>query len=120
MIEEEKTAAPVGSPSESDPVVLLKKIQQHLVFLEKKIDALIGQSQGAPQGQKPVFKRNSFSRPPRPFTHPHGSGPGRGKHQQRSDSGGASQNRPFEGARSGNDNRGFFRKKKPFFRSGRG
>ena len=107
--------------NESDPVVLLKKIQQHLVFLEKKIDALIGQSQTAPQGNP--FKRNNFSRPPRPFGHPHGAGRGKHPHRPGGSPEGPSQGqfkRPFEGARRG-EGQGFFRKKKPpFFRRDKG
>lgn len=115
--------------NESDPVVLLKKIQQHLVFLEKKIDALIAQPQSQPhvQGQ-PSFKRN-FSRPARPFGHPHGAG--RGKHPHRPGAGGPpshgrsshdrpSHDRPFDKPRGNGENRGFFRKKKPFFRQDKG
>lgn len=113
--------------NESDPVVLLKKIQQHLVFLEKKIDALIAQPQSQGQGQF-SFKRN-FSRPPRPFGHPHGAG--RGKHPHRSGPGGPpshirsshdrpANDRPFDKPRGSNETRGFFRKKKPFFRQDKG
>jgi len=46
---------------ESDPVVLMKKIQKHLVFLEKKIDTLIDQSSRGSSGQ------GNFSRPRRSF-----------------------------------------------------
>ncbi len=117
-----------ASQNESDPVVLLKKIQQHLVYLEKKIDALIGQPPSQGQGQ-PSFKRN-FSRPPRAFGHPHGAG--RGKHPHRSGPGGppshfrSSNDRPshdrpsFDKPRGSNENRGFFKKKKPFFRQDKG
>ena len=115
--------------NESDPVVLLKKIQQHLVYLEKKIDTLIAQPQS--QGQAPVsFKRN-FSRPPRPFGHPHGAGRGKHPHrpgaagqspfQGRSSEGRSGNDRPsFNKSRGSNENRGFFAKKKPFFRHGKG
>ncbi len=44
------------APAEQEVVVLIKKIQQQLVFLEKKIDTLIDQS-----------KSGSFSRPHQRF-----------------------------------------------------
>lgn len=121
MSDEHKNHASSSEPqNESDPVALLKKIQQHLVFLEKKIDTLIGQqSPGNSQGNNNPgnsFKRN-FSRPPRPFGHPHGGG--RGKPSHRPGPGGPPrEHRSFEGAPRG-DSPGFFRKKKPFFRGGK-
>lgn len=50
--------------NEQDLVVLIKRIQQQLVFLEKKIDILIGQSQARPSSER-HFKKpfRSFSRP---------------------------------------------------------
>lgn len=43
----------------------IKKIQQHLVFLEKKIDMLVGGQTG---GGRPSFNRErNFSKPNRPF-----------------------------------------------------
>lgn len=46
----------VPQPSDSEVVVLIKKLQQQLTFLEKKIDAFINQSQE--KSSRP------FSRPP--------------------------------------------------------
>ena len=54
-----------GSPDEPEMVVLIKKLQQHLVFLEKKIDILIGRSSHKP------FKENRFSKPIRSGGHSH-------------------------------------------------
>ena len=50
---------------EQNVVVLVKKIQQQLISLEKKIDALISQSQAKP------FREKRFSRPFRSFSHHH-------------------------------------------------
>jgi hypothetical protein len=49
------------APAEQDTVALLKKMQQQLAFLEKKIDILINQSSGRP------FREKKFSRPFRSF-----------------------------------------------------
>lgn len=54
------------SQNPADVTSQLQKIQQHLIFLEKKIDTLIaGQAQG--QAQKSSFPRKDFSRPRRSF-----------------------------------------------------
>ena len=61
------------SEQEMDMMALLQKMQQQLVFLEKKLDTLLQQSQ-----QKPSFGGNrerSFSKPFRPFTRPGGHRP---------------------------------------------
>ncbi len=92
-------------PDEQDVVALIKKMQQQLVFLEKKIDILISQSQARPSGEK--YFPKSF----RPFGHPHRSyDKGRDNASRESDSG---QGRHFE-KRFGGENRGFNQKKKPF------
>ena len=62
-------------PSETDPVALLKKMQQQLNFLEKKIDVLISQSQPKPfadRAERPdrPFRKRPFSKPPRAFDRP--------------------------------------------------
>ncbi len=81
----ENQPSPVLPQSESEAVTLLKKVQQQLGFLEKKIDILINRSPEGPSRGK------HFSKPFRSFGHsrPHG--------------------RPEDG------NRGFAPKKKPFF-----
>jgi hypothetical protein len=58
-IEQEDAETP--SANEPDVLGLLKKIQQHLVFLERKIDTLMGQ---APQSS---FKGRSSSEHRKPF-----------------------------------------------------
>ncbi|MBI4432438.1 MAG: hypothetical protein HY592_03025 [Candidatus Omnitrophica bacterium] len=64
---------------ETGVMELLQRMQKQLMFLEKKIDTLIQQSQ-----QKPSFDRGErkFSRPFRPYGRPH-SGPPRhgGNHE---------------------------------------
>lgn len=52
------------APDEQDVAVLVKKMQQQLVLLEKKIDILINQSEARPRSEK------HFSKPFRPFN-PH-------------------------------------------------
>jgi len=52
-------------PTESDVLVLIKKMHQQLTFLEKKIDILINQSQEKP------FREKFFSKPPRTFDRPY-------------------------------------------------
>lgn len=83
--------------NDMDVLGLLKKMQQQLVYLEKKLDTLIAQR---PQSQDRPFQK-SFSRPPfRPHSRPGHSGPSDGN---RSD--GRSDARP-----------GGFHKKKHFFK----
>lgn len=69
-----------GQPEEerqetTDVAGLLKKIQQHLIFLEKKIDALMTQST-----ERPAFKKDFSSRPARPFGRSNWSGGGKRHH----------------------------------------
>jgi hypothetical protein len=81
MSEQYKQLSPSSAPlpEESDVLALIKKVEQHLVFLEKKIDLLLSQSSG---GGRP-FNSRPFSRPSRaPFDRSrpshekqHGSGP---------------------------------------------
>jgi len=124
--------------AEQDVVVLIKKMQQQLVLLDKKIDILINQSQTRP------FREKHFSKPFRSFGHPHRSSEkkqdntygekrfDRGRHFEKyhneenqgfghkkktysnsgtSDSG---QGHPYE-KRHGGEKRGFDQKKKPFY-----
>jgi len=78
---------------EAETIDLIKKIQQQLIFLEKKIDTLINQS----SGRSPDVKR--FSKPLRPFGHYSYHGKSRNFDKQQ-----------------GDENRGFGQKSKPFFR----
>jgi hypothetical protein len=61
-------------PTETDLVSVLKKMQQQLNFLEKKIDVLISQSQAKPFGERTSserpFRKRPFSKPPRSFDRP--------------------------------------------------
>lgn len=93
-------------------MALIQKIQQHLMFLEKKLDTLISQS-----AEKPAFnKGRHFSRPFRPGGPSHHSGPrDRGREH-----GHHSQDRNFSQERSFNHPRGeqkpeFGQRRKPFF-----
>ena len=72
--------------SETDVVVLIKKMQQQLAFLEKKIDLLVSQSQEKP------FREKSFSRPSRPFDRPYRPG---GHYPDKRDHGEGSRERSF-------------------------
>jgi hypothetical protein len=71
----------------------IRKIQQHLVFLEKKIDMLVGGQAGG-GGGRPFNKERHFPKPNRPFGHsrPQRShdGPPRGDRE-------FGPRRPFEG-----------------------
>ena len=94
------------APAEQDMLALIIKMQQQLVFLEKKIDILIRQSQTRPSGEK------HFSKPYRSFGPPHRSYD-RGRDN-------ASGERSFDRVRhfekrSGGESRGFDQKKKPFY-----
>jgi hypothetical protein len=68
------TATAEPAPSETDLVALLKKLQQQLNFLEKKIDVLISQSQPKPFRDKASssrpFQKRTFSKPSRSFDRP--------------------------------------------------
>ncbi len=100
------------SGSQGDVVFLLKKLQEQLTFLERKVDILISQSK-----EKPSFnKERTFSKPAfRSSGSSYGdsrssrSGPPR---EQSYESGNRSSGRPSFGHR---DSRGFEAKKKPFF-----
>lgn len=131
MSEQFKHDAPMASPQGDSKVVeLITKLQQQLVFLEKKIDGLISQLQERP------FKSNSFSKPYRSFdrSKPYHSReqysnagerrdyhPGRrfGKHQNDESSGftGKRDHHPGRqfGKHQSDESSGFARKKKPFF-----
>ncbi len=113
---------PVAPQNDSDVVALVKKIQQQLVFLEKKIDILIGQSSERP------FQRREFPKPFRPLSGPASPGGGRQAGFNRSHHyGKGERGHPREGGfgggpryfdkPQGGENRGFGgHKKKPFFR----
>jgi len=121
------------APAEQDVVALIKRMQQQLAFLEKKLDILINQSQARPLGEKHFSKpfRSSYGHPHRRSAREHDAVCGekstdRGRHFESNqsfghkrkaygtprDSDGAPEHR-FE-KRQDSEKRGFGRKKKPF------
>jgi len=94
----------------TEVVSLLKRMQQQLLFLEKKIDMLISQSQQRPSPERP-FRKPPFSKPSRPFGHfhHHGEGePNRNFGEKDSAQGRHSEHRQRDAKRS------FGPRKKPF------
>lgn len=89
-------------PEQGEDQVLdmLKKIQQHLVFLEKKIDSLVTQS------QERSFSPKRFSKHPKSFGHSHWSD--KGKRGGRPDRGDFNQERRFDKPRRRDEERGNF------------
>lgn len=106
-----------ASANDTDLVSLVKKLQQHLSFLEKKIDTLITRVPETP------FQGKRFSKPFRPggYSRPYSPGPrGRGHSGERNFSQGGQggyQGRSFDksGGNGGQQNREFGpAKKRPF------
>ena len=95
---------------ETNVLVLIKKMQQQLIFLEKKIDILINQSQERPSREK------TFSKPFRSFERSYRPGHYRDKKSYDGDS----QERSFHSGhhhsekRHGDEHRGFSGKKRGF------
>ncbi|MCX5687729.1 MAG: hypothetical protein NTV71_03700 [Candidatus Omnitrophica bacterium] len=85
---------------------MIKKIQQQLIFLEKKIDTLINQSSGK------RFEAKRFSKPLQPFER--SSYYGKEKQGNTSRERSFTQSRPFD-KQQGDEHRGFSQRKKPFF-----
>lgn len=88
--------------TEPDVLVLIKRMQQQLASLEKKIDILISQSQEKP------FREKHFSKPFRSFDRPYPPGHSYDKRNQ----GGDPKERSFRSGphsekRRGDENRGF-------------
>ena len=110
----------VPQQGESDVVALIKKLQQHMVFLEKKIDMLLGQS-----SERPSFNKGGSGggrRFSRPFRGRDSHGPSSRSYEDRrpehhSRERNFDQDRPFDRPRGGGggENRGFSPRKKPFF-----
>jgi hypothetical protein len=92
-----------GAEFAMEIVNMLKKIQQQLGYLEKKIDSLVNQSQGG----RPQRERH-FSKPFRP-----GQSREQGEGGQRSEWRGPRRDRGH-GEHRHNDNRGFNPKKKHY------
>jgi hypothetical protein len=101
--------------SDTDLVSLLNKMQQQLLFLEKKIDLLISQSQERPSGEKTSqdrpFRKRPFSKPFRSFDQPQRHGKGEHGHSPRERD--SAQGHFYE-RRPGEKKRSTSPKKKPF------
>ena len=102
------------APAEQDMPALIRKMQQQLVFLEKKIDILINQSQARP------FSENKFSKPFRSSGRPHGhfdrthvKASGEKSFDRNSQKSDFDQRRHYKKRYDG-EKRGFDQKKKPF------
>ena len=138
--EEDVSSEEVAPQAEPDVLSLLKKMQQQLTYLEKKVDLILNQS------SEKSFPEKRFSKPFRSGGHGgprHGGGHGEGRRDfaprdrnfsrpdNRSGGGGFSRdrqdrgprdgnfsggNRPFDRPREGgNRGGGFEPRKKPFF-----
>ncbi len=71
-------------PPEQDLVALIKKIQEHLFVLERKVDILINKSQERPfSKERPHFKDRHFKKPFRSFGHSQQHGKGERDHGPR-------------------------------------
>ena len=91
--------------TEPDMLSLLRKIEERLASLERKIDQLSNKSQ-----ERPPFRDKQFSKPFRSFGQSPRHGQGGQNPQERS----FSNERPFRKNRD-DDRQGFDKKKKPFF-----
>jgi len=115
---EEPSINPSAVPDQSDAdiVPLLKRMQQQLSSLEKKIDTLINQSQEKPFREKSFpnrpFRGRSFSKPLRSFDQSQRHGKGEREHGPGERD--SAQGRFYE-RRQRDKNRGSDQKKKPFF-----
>ena len=106
----------VPDPTGTDVVSLLKRMQQQLLFLEKKIDLLLSQSQERRSPERP-FQKQSFSKSSRPFGHfrHHGKGEPERNFRDRD----SAQGRPSKN-RHRDEKRTFGPGKKPFLNKRRG
>jgi hypothetical protein len=114
----------VESGSSGDVIFLLKKLQEQLTFLERKVDILVNQSK-----DKPSFNRErTFSKTPfRSGPSAYGAVRHGGRPDSRSERSGPPRERSYEpgnrapsgersyGDRDSRGSRGFAGKKKPFF-----
>jgi Txe/YoeB family toxin of Txe-Axe toxin-antitoxin module len=103
----------VRDQGDTDVFSLLKRMQQQLLSLEKKIDILINQAHENPFREKRSpersFRERSFSRPSRSFGHSHRYG--KGEHEQSSKEKSSAQRR-FSEQSGRNEERGFGPKRK--------
>lgn len=121
-VQENDEAAVSGSPA--DVIFLLKKLQEQLTFLERKVDILVNQSK-----ERPSFNRErTFSKPPfRSSSSSYGDERHGDRPDHRSERSGPPRERGYEsgnrasssersyGDRDRRGSRGFAGKKKPFF-----
>ena len=105
----------VSNQSDTDIVSLLKRMQQQLLSLDRKIDILINQSKEKPFWERPSsdrsFRKRPFSKPLRLFDHSQRRGKGEHEHNPRerdSAQGHYHERRPRQNHRGSNP------KKKPF------
>ena len=108
MNEQFKNNVPGSPQHEPDLAALIKKVQEHLVILERKIDSLISK----PQEERRSFKERRFSKPFRSFKHSH-HGKGEYNNSSRGEKFSSGQN--FKKHDSEDNKGGFGEKKKPFF-----
>jgi hypothetical protein len=114
---EESSLNPSAVPDQpdTDVVSLLKRMQQQLLYLEKKIDMLVSQSQEKPFREKSSpdrpFRKRPFSKPLRSFDHSQRYGKGEREHSPRERD--SAQGRYYERRPREND-RGSNLRKKPF------
>ena len=109
MNEQFKNNISPGSPqNEPDLVALIKKLQDHLVILERKIDSLINR----PQEERRPFQEKRFSKPFRSFKHSHH---GKGEYNNPARGEKFSSGPNFKKHNSEDNKGGFGEKKKPFF-----
>jgi hypothetical protein len=106
---------PVPDESDTDVVSLLKRMQQQLLYLEKKLDLLISQSKERPSGgnasaDRP-FRKRPYSKPFRSFDHPQRQDKGEQGHGPRDRD---SARGHFYERRPGERSRGPNPKRKPF------
>lgn len=135
--EEVEETAEFSAQGEPDVAIVLKRIQQQLAFLEKKIDLLLNQSSSQPSERS--FRGDRDKRFSKPFRHggghsrfgkrDHGDrdrgprdrdfsqGGGEGRSFNRGEGRGFSQGGESRGFGQGGENRGFGGgpRKKPFF-----
>ena len=121
---EKKHSSTVNDQEETDVIGLLKRMQQQLAFLEKKIDILVNaQAEGASRGGGRPFSKPSGFRPDRgPRRDFRGGGFHKGQGQGQGREREHGQARPFEprqdrgGHSQGQPSGGFRKPKKHFFR----
>lgn len=114
----EQGDAAIPSGQQGEVVFLLKKLQEQLTFLERKVDLLVSQSK-----EKASFnKERAFSKPPFRSSL---SFYGPSRHGGRLEHSGPSRERTYESSNrpakpyGHSDSRGFAGKKKPFFQKHR-